>query len=121
MGAWGNVKYIHRLECGHAETRPRASSAPKLACVTCLKVARLDEEMKSFGSDEKIRPDAIDTAEIAGNDVAASDRLAATIAHRFGVPLEAVGINTEYVGNRLEVVSGYVFLSASDILRLGGS
>lgn len=120
VGGWGSVRYIHRLECGHAETRPRASSAPKLACVTCLRVENLDREMKKFGSGEEITGPPIDFDDQPGNNDALPDRLAATIALRFGIPVEAVGVNTEFVGNRLEVVSGWVFLSASDVHRLGG-
>jgi len=119
VGGWGNVKYHHHLECGHVEVRPRASSAPKLACVMCLKVTALDAELKKIPAPEEIFPESIDFDETAGKDEVRINKIAATIASRFGVPVEAVSIQTQFSGGRLQVRAGHIFLGPNDVERLG--
>jgi hypothetical protein len=119
VGSWGNVRYLHHLECGHVESRARASSAPQLACVMCLKVSKVDEEMRNLPLKPEILPEIVDTAETDGNDEIRIDLQTAVIAKKFGVPKEAVSIQVMVDGDRLSVSSGMVFLSAEDVERLG--
>ncbi len=48
QGAWGEVSYYHKLECGHIEVRKRASSAPKIACTWCVIGEEKGRELKAL-------------------------------------------------------------------------
>ena len=48
QGAWGEVSYYHKLECGHVEVRKRASSAPKIACTWCVIGEEKGRELKAL-------------------------------------------------------------------------
>ena len=85
----------------------------------CLKVAKVDEEMRNLPLKPEILPEIVDTAETGGNDEIRIDLQTAVIAKKFGVPKEAVSIQVMVDGDRLSVSSGMVFLSAEDVERLG--
>lgn len=116
-GSWGNVVYQHVLECGHIEKRPRATSAPKLACVWCLRSESKQKEMealslpapRSFINDE-------DTASIESAIMSAQ----ATIASKLGVDIDAVDIATKDVNGILEIKHATVFLTARDVRNIAG-
>ena len=86
----------------------------------CLKVTELDAELKNLPSNEEIFPESIDFDETAGKDEVRINKIAATIASRFGIPVEAVSIQSQFSGGRLQVRAGYVFLGPHDVERLGG-
>jgi len=119
VGGWGNVKYHHLLECGHIEVRARASSAPKLACVVCFKVDKLDHELRNLPVAEEISFEIIDFDAEVGKDEVRISRMTATIAQTFGIPVDAVSIQTAFIGGRLRVRSAHIFLGAHDVERLG--
>ncbi len=48
QGAWGEVSYYHKLECGHVEVRKRASSAPRIACTWCVIGEEKGRELKAL-------------------------------------------------------------------------
>ena len=48
QGAWGDVSYYHKLECGHIEVRKRASTAPKIACTWCVIGEEKGRELKAL-------------------------------------------------------------------------
>lgn len=119
VGAWGQVKYQHKLSCGHIEVRPRAATTDTLACAWCLRAEEKDTEIKalsapaiSFIPEEEQSITDFDTM---------VERLRAGIAAKFSVPLEVVDINVTYVDGNLQITSGIVFLSATDVARLGKS
>lgn len=119
VGAWGQVKYQHKLSCGHIEVRPRAATTGSLACAWCLRAEEKNTEIKalsapsvSFIPEEEQSITDFDTM---------VERLRAGIAAKFSVPLEAIDINVTYVDGNLQITSGIVFLSAADIARLGKS
>jgi hypothetical protein len=82
----------------------------------CLKVKELDAELTAV---EEISPESIDFDETAGKDEVRINKIAATIASRFGIPVEAVSIQSQFSGGRLQVGAGYIFLGPNDVERLG--
>lgn len=118
VGGWGAVRYLHMLECGHAESRARASSAPKLGCVMCLRVREKEEELEVL---QNVKQLSVDIGQSAGQDEVRLATAASIIAKRFGVPIEAVDIHIA-IGPDGEFIyqQGLVFLSGDDVLRLIG-
>ena len=116
-GGWGDVKYHHLLECGHIEVRPRATTAPKLACIWCLRAEAKENEMKALAV---AKPSTYDDSLNSAIEETEINITHASIASRFGVPMEAVDIVVRDVGGKLEIVSARVFLSAVDVRRIAG-
>lgn len=117
IGGWGDVKYHHVLECGHIEIRARATAAPKLACVWCLRASEKENEMKALAVFIPTQYDDSLNSAIEETEINITH---ASIAARFGVPTEAVDMVVKDVGGKLEIVSARVFLSASDVRRIAG-
>jgi hypothetical protein len=78
VGVYGNVRYQHKLVCGHTETRPRKSTAPKLACMSCLE-----------GTNSPRAPVEIDPAAQLDAKIR---RTKSKVAQRCKVPLEQVEV-----------------------------
>jgi hypothetical protein len=119
VGEWGKVKYHHTLSCGHTEVRQRATTAPKLACVWCLRAEKKDEELRVLApAAPEILPEVIDIdATLSENEVQVA-RHRASLAKLMGVPMEAVDISVQWRGGSLVIQGAVVFLSANDVARL---
>lgn len=115
VGGWGNVKYHHVLSCGHIETRPRASTAPKLACVDCLRTESQVSEMKAITAPARVPLIGDDEMATAETEVSL---MKATIASRFGVSSEAVDLVTADEGGILRIRYATVFLTERDVVRM---
>ena len=97
QGAWGDVSYYHKLECGHTEIRKRATRAPKIACEQCVK-ANTAKQMLS-----KFVPIKIEEVFDWDDDIASSiakteqdiGRLRAGIAAKFNIGPESIDVITE--------------------------
>lgn len=123
VGDWGEVIYHHRLVCGHTETRKRHSPASHIACSGCV-VAR------DFAQNGPSRPSvAVATQPFVGDDSdflvddlgsveAEAQRIAAGLAARFKVPLEAVDVAISAQAGRPEIAYAVLFLDASTARRL---
>jgi len=115
VGPWGDVKYHHRLVCGHIEVRVRATRAPSLACVGCLKASVKAVELAAFTDrppviydfDENLTRQEVEIAKIKAN-----------IAKTLKVSGDAVDVIAVDEAGHLRVQSAVVFLSADDIRRL---
>ena len=118
LGGWGKVKYHHHLECGHIEVRNRASTAPKIACVWCLKTAERDAEWKNPGAAEKNSIISIDYAADLGQDELVIEQTRAALARELSVPSDVIDIVAVDAGGNLEIQSALVFLSADDVNRI---
>ena len=118
MGGWGKVKYHHHLECGHIEVRNRASTAPKIACVWCLKTAARDAEWKNPSSVDKNLAPSIDYDSDLSQDEMAIERARAALARELSIPPDAIDIVAVDAGGNLEIQSALVFLSADDVHRI---
>lgn len=118
IGAWGQVRYQHRLSCGHIESRPRAASSKTLACAWCLRAEEIDKQIKSLSAPPAtVFPEKEQSLDTFETDV---EKLRAGLASKFSVPLDAIDISIVDVNGQLVIKSGLVFLSANDIARLGG-
>lgn len=118
MGGWGSVEYQHVLSCGHIENRARASTAPKLACVWCLRAEAKVIEMAELSKPPTIIEDLSDS-EIA--TIETEIRLTqASIASFMGVDVDAVDIIVKDVGGNLKINHAQVYLSYKDVRRIAG-
>jgi len=115
-GAWGKVKYQHLLSCGHTEARARAATSPKLACAWCLRADEKDSEIKALSAGAI--PSYVDTNEQSAEEEITVNRVRATIAARFKIPLDAIDIVVADVNGNLIIKNALVFLSSSDVARL---
>ena len=116
-GSWGQVRYLHKLSCGHVESRARASSTKSLACAWCLRTEEKSSEIKALSSssvyvfseeEEQSLTDFEMTLEITRSG----------IASRFGIPLDAVDISVRDVDGKFVIKSAVVFLSSHDVARI---
>jgi hypothetical protein len=119
VGSWGNVLYQHKLSCGHIESRARAATTKTLACAWCLRAEKINVEMKSLSAPEvglvpKEEQSVTEFDSYVG-------KLRAGISNKFSIPIDAIDINTIDVNGYLVIKNGVVFLSASDVDRLGKS
>ena len=114
VGAWGNVQYQHKLECGHTESRPRATRSPKLACAWCLRADAKDAELKSLA---QTADDLFADVDENQEEIIARETQA-LIAAKFGIPNDAVSLSIEFRAGRLVVTNAVVFLEAGDVRRL---
>lgn len=117
VGEWGKIRYLHHLECGHIESRPRASSAPKLGCVKCLRAndGQFDEPLL------KVNIPVVDFSAQMAEDEVTTSRIASQLAKTLGVPNEAIGLHQEIQENgRSNVQYAVVYLSRDDIFRIVG-
>ena len=116
IGSWGNVTYHHKLECGHVEKRQRATRAPTLACVSCLRAGEKDVEMKALTRPLPLADDYDGTVSRSEVEVAL---VRADIARVLGVHVEAVDVVAVLdASGMLAVQSAVVFLSGADVRRL---
>jgi hypothetical protein len=114
VGAWGDIQYLHKLECGHTEARPRATRSPKLACAWCLRAEAKDAELRALAP-------AVDDTIVdvdANQEEVVARETQALIAARFGIPNDAVSLSMEFRAGRLVVTHAVVFLEAGDVRRL---
>lgn len=114
-GSWGDVKYHHALECGHVEVRPRATRAPVLACVSCLRAAEKAVELQSFAT--QTQPNFEFDAKLAASEIEVA-RLTAGLAKALRISADAIDVKVLDTGGALQVKSAVVFLSPADVRRL---
>ncbi len=115
VGGWGQVKYHHLLSCGHMETKPRASSSPKLACVQCFRTDARVSEMKAISSPARLP--IVSDEEMATLETEVS-MIRATISSRFGIPIDSVDLVTTDDAGILRVRYATVFLTEKDVTRI---
>jgi len=118
VGAWGKVRYEHKLDCGHSEILPRASSAKRIACTWCVKAQEKEEELRQLVSPQKNSSQILDMDEFMSQDEIEVNRTRASIAAMLQIPVDAVSIVSTDVGGRLVIKSAYIFLSSGDIGRI---
>lgn len=118
-GAWGQVRYIHKLSCGHVESRSRAATTPSLACAWCLRAEQKNLEMKALSAPSS--PTPIREEQSLSVFETGVDKMRAVIASRFLVPQDAIDITVVDENGELIIKSAVVFLSPIDIARLSKS
>jgi|LauGreDrversion4_2_1035121.scaffolds.fasta_scaffold01805_7 hypothetical protein len=116
-GTWGNVQYVHILECGHSENRARASSAKELACVMCLRMKAKEIEMTSL-SNPSVFDESYDTN--VNIKETRAQMIRAGIASSLKISHEAIDVVMRDVNGNLEISSVVLFLSATEASRIAG-
>lgn len=116
-GTWGNVQYVHILECGHSETRARAATSKELACVMCLRLKAKEIEMTSL-SKPSIVDDSYDTN--VNIKETRAQMIRAGIASSLKISHEAIDVVMRDVNGNLEISSVVLFLSATEASRIAG-
>jgi len=101
VGGYGNVWWLHQLECGHTERRKRVAQSTHIGCASCKHVERV--LVASL-----VQP-GVDPALDAQVEVEA-DRLKAKLASALGVPMDAVGVSVRQGPSTLEISGAMVFL-----------
>lgn len=114
VGAWGNVVYEHRLECGHTERRPRAAKSDSLACAWCLRSQAKELEIRALSAPAK-------TVEFDATKTEVGIALVkAKLSHALGVTLEQVEVSVVDKFGEQKISGAVVFLSESDVNKLIG-
>lgn len=88
VGAWGSVRYHHRLDCGHVEVRPRRAGAMEIACLSCEGVRPLDSPIDPW-------------ADNSAQKELDAERMRLALATRLGISEENVRIVLDASGNVL--------------------
>lgn len=122
QGEWGNLWYVHFLECGHSDVRKRAASTPTVACSDCVRAVAKGEELKALVAvpqrsvimdvDDMIALDEDHAVEVEAGS------LKAGLASALSIPLESIDVVVSDVDGRLVVSSVVVFLSGKDANRI---
>jgi hypothetical protein len=124
LGDWGEVRYTHRLSCGHVEERIRRTVPGKvLACSGCLKAATFAEQ--PLRPERAARPvfesteDGVMIDDLAGTEAEIA-RIRAGLAKAFRVPVEAVDVAVTSTTGQPDVAYALVFLDADQARRVAG-
>jgi hypothetical protein len=115
-GSWGQVRYLHKLSCGHVESRARASSTESLACAWCLRAEEKSSEIKALSSSVYVFSE--EEEQSLTDFEMTLERTRSGIASRFGIPLDAVDISVRDVDGKFVIKSAVVFLSSHDVARI---
>ena len=117
-GSWGQVEWLHHLECGHIESRKRKSSTKVLACTSCVLA---DRQKEQFVELSRVAGD-VELLDELGSKLAVGERtvaqIRAALAARFAVPDDAVEVVVDDDSGTLEVSYAVVLLTLDEIRRL---
>ncbi len=109
-GDWGEVRYLHRLECGHVEVRRRRSPSENVACSSCMTEGRLRKRVAFIEAIDNLPDDhdqlSYELAVVESNAV----RIRAEIAARLGIPLDCVDVLVSDFGGRMSIASATVHI-----------
>jgi hypothetical protein len=118
MGDWGEIRYHHRLSCGHVEIRRRPVKSEVMGCSSCSTEQRLSK--KVFLLDERPSSeqdyDAL-SAEFAQAEIM-SVRIRGAIAARLGVVLEDVDVLISDVDGRFAIASASVHIDGQTAMQI---
>jgi len=114
-GSWGKFHYVHHLACGHTETRKRLAPSDEIACVQCLREEQKKEEMRAL---TRISPIFYGDDNSFIDEELKIERTRASLASKFGIPLDAIDVASEYVLSKLIIRGATIYLSALDVDKL---
>lgn len=122
-GSWGQVKYVHRLACGHAEERSRASTTSHLKCTACFMAQEKQDDLRQL-SVQPTREVVMDVADLIDTETEDFIReeeanfIRAGLALNLDIPIESIDLILEDGDDGLELSFVTLFLSAQDAHRL---
>ena len=125
-GDWSKVVYLHKLECGHIETRKRAATTKKIACLDCVKAESLQKVLVGLSKPTVIDPPLGDiwTSEI-DEDIAQTEQeinvIRAGIANSLSISLEAIDVVMESTEDGVVLSYVMLFLDPETALRISKS
>jgi hypothetical protein len=122
-GHWGHVEYLHRLECGHTETRKRVSGTKYIACTGCVKAKMAEDTLATLASASPVFVDTADIHDVFATEIATKEqevgRMRASLAAALGVTVSDVElIVAETETGEMVVSQAMVFLGPSAINNL---
>lgn len=122
-GGWGNVSYIHKLECGHSEVRKRHAGSKYIACTGCVMAKEMDRATVEMASARPVYTDAADIHDEIATELATLEqdigRTRASLASALGISVADVElIVAESETGELAVSQAMVFLGPSAINNL---
>lgn len=117
VGGWGSVSYHHILSCGHIEKRPRATKAPKLACVFCLRANEVVKTMSALSVPKK--SEVLDDEEFASFETKVQ-MMKASLASQLNVSIDAIDVAIVDESGILRVRYATIFLTEKDLRRITG-
>lgn len=117
VGGWGSVVYHHVLSCGHIEKRPRATKAPKLACVFCLRAEEVVKTMSSLKTPTK--SEVLDDEEFASFETKVQ-MIKASLASQMNIPIDAVDVAIADEAGILRIRYATIFLTEKDVRKITG-
>lgn len=125
-GDWSKVVYLHKLECGHIETRKRAATTKKIACLDCVKAESLQKVLVGLSKPTVIEPPLGDiwTSKI-DEDIAQTEQeinvMRAGIANSLSISLEAIDVVMESTEDGVVLSYVMLFLDPETALRISKS
>lgn len=114
-GSWGKFQYVHHLVCGHSETRKRQAPSNEVACIQCLRLEIQTQEIRALS---RVSPISYGSQDSFIDEELKIERTRASLAAKFGVPLDAIDLPAEYVSGNLIIKSATIYLSAQDVEKL---
>lgn len=117
VGGWGQVSYHHVLSRGHIEKRARASKAPKLACVFCLRAEQVVQTMSALNTPTK--SEELDDEKYASFETTVQ-MAKASLASQMNIPIDSVDVAIADEAGILRIRYATIFLSERDVRRLTG-
>jgi hypothetical protein len=115
IGSWGKYEYVHHLVCGHVETRKRKAPTSEIACVICLKTEEKKQEIRALS---RISPLISGNEDYLINEELKIERARGLLGAKFGIPLDAVDISSEYFDGKLIIRGATIYLSSQDVDKL---
>lgn len=124
-GSWGQVEWLHYLECGHVESRKRKAGTEYLACTGCVLAAKHQEQVNQTKHQVELL-DQIDTRDDVldplGAQLAAGERsvaqIRADLATRLRVPSDSIEVIVDDESGEMGVSYALVLLTADEIRRI---
>lgn len=122
-GSWGNVEYLHKLDCGHTEIRKRHAPTSVISCTGCVKAQMAKDTLAQLATKPTVFVDVADIHDSVAAEIASSEqeigRTRASLAAALGVTVADVElIVTENDNGSLVVSQAMVFLGPSVINNL---
>lgn len=123
-GSWGQVVYVHTLECGHQEERKRPAPTPTVACTRCVLAEIKNEELRQIPT-QPSRDVLVDVADIIDIDASAdwfaeedANMIRAGLAANLDIPIESIDMIMSDDDGTLALDFVNIYLSSRDARRL---